>query len=111
MIITDDHATGPTREDAPESRNRPRARRRSRTWTAGDILRIPIGLLFIYISVEIVRKFTTWLSRGPVGIAVFVLAVVVGCVFTAVGLTMALGPLVPARRRPKRPTRRPKDRT
>ena len=84
-------------------------RRRSRGLTSGDIVRIPCGILLAWLSISVAWKFSDLLSKGPIGIIVFVFAVLVGLLFLAIGFAMAVGPFLElCRRRGKAPKRRVK---
>ena len=79
-------------------------RKRSRSIGMGDLLRIPVGVLFICLAVTAIRKSTVFLSKGVLGIAVFILAIAVTVMFAAIGLAMAVGPLLD--RKPRRSKKR-----
>jgi len=79
-------------------------RKRSRSIGMGDLLRIPVGIFFIYLAVTAVCKATVFLSKGVLGIAVFILAIAVTVTFAGIGLVMAVGPLVD--RKPRRSKKR-----
>lgn len=74
-------------------------RRKSKGLTASDLLRIPGGVLLAWLSISVVWKFSDLLSKGPVGIIVFVFAILVELIFLAIGFAMAVGPFLELFRR------------
>jgi hypothetical protein len=60
-------------------------------FTAGDLLRIPAGLLFMFWSVVAVFKALTGLSLEPFRIVILIMALAVAAIFLPLGFTMAFG--------------------
>jgi uncharacterized membrane protein YbaN (DUF454 family) len=60
-------------------------------FTAGDLLRIPVGLLFMFWSVVAVFKAFTGLSLEPLRIVILLMALGVAAIFLPLGFAMAFG--------------------
>ena len=63
---------------------------RSRT-TAGDMLRIPVGVVFLCLAVTAVRKAIQVFRFDVIHIVILIFALAVALVFALIGLVMALG--------------------
>ena len=60
-------------------------------FTAGDLIRVPVGLLFMWMSVSAWIKAYQSFEPSAVSVVVTVLTVAVGIVFIGIGFVMAFG--------------------
>ena len=78
---------------------RKRRRLTSAQLSAGDIIRIPVGLVLLWLAVVSIVKGIGAFAPEPVAIIVGCLGIAVGVVFLAIGFVMAFGWIGAWRRR------------
>ncbi len=71
------------------------ARAKRRKFSVGDVIRVPAGLVLIYVSILLIIKCVGTFELSPVPVIVLVMGCLVSLLFAVIGIAMSAGPFAP----------------